>query len=78
MKAAATVLTVFFLAAAVPHLASADYEVVLTSLSPEAFTPLQVSSRQIELLGAWSKTTLQVYINPSGSEILDSAAKRGV
>ncbi len=55
-----------------------EFEVTLAVLSPEAFTPLQTDGQSIDLIGAWSKTSLQVYISPSGSDVLDSAAERGV
>ncbi|MCS7110219.1 MAG: matrixin family metalloprotease [Candidatus Caldarchaeum sp.] len=33
---------------------------------------------RIELLGAWAKPTLRVYFFPSGSEVFDESARRGV
>lgn len=55
-----------------------EYEITVSVLSAEALTPLQTAERSIDLIGAWAKTTLNVYITPSGSDILDAAAKRGV
>ncbi|MEM0384433.1 MAG: matrixin family metalloprotease [Candidatus Caldarchaeum sp.] len=77
-RASASIFLTVFIAAVFLPLAPAEYELTIQALSPEAFTPLQASSRQIDLIGAWSKTSLNVYIQPSGSEVLDSAARRGV
>ncbi|MEM1949912.1 MAG: matrixin family metalloprotease [Candidatus Caldarchaeum sp.] len=74
---ASILLTVFLSAVLLPQTPT-EYDLTIQVLSPEAFTPLQESSRQIDLIGSWSKTSLNVYIQPSGSDVLDSAARRGV
>ncbi|MEM4334269.1 MAG: matrixin family metalloprotease [Candidatus Caldarchaeum sp.] len=74
---ASILLTVFIAAVFLPQTPT-EYDLTIQVLSPEAFTPLQESSRQINLIGSWSKTSLNVYIQPSGSDVFDSAARRGV
>ncbi|BAJ51266.1 hypothetical protein CSUB_C1415 [Candidatus Caldarchaeum subterraneum] len=63
-----------------------------TSTKPDKFTEItiplqsvseevsiaQTSSGSIEVLGAWGKKTLSVYLYSSGSAALDEAARRGV
>ena len=68
---------VFFLAALIP-LEKHDVTITVEALDPVFITPLQTSSRSLELLGAWGKPQLSVYIEQSGSQAFDEALKNGV
>jgi hypothetical protein len=67
----------FLLAALIPPL---THEPTLTIevLNPFSAKILQTSSRTLELLGAWGKSQLNVYIRPSGSDSFDAALRNGV
>ncbi|MEM4362987.1 MAG: matrixin family metalloprotease [Candidatus Caldarchaeum sp.] len=79
-KGAAVYLTLVFLAIVLPplNLLFAEHEITISIISAEDHTPFQTSGRSIGLIGSWAKTILNVYIRPSGSEVFDAAARRGV
>ncbi|MEM0349865.1 MAG: matrixin family metalloprotease [Candidatus Caldarchaeum sp.] len=54
-------------------------EITLLTQSPsDTISLAQTTSGSIEILGAWGKKALKVYLYSSGSDALDEAARRGV
>ncbi|MEM2237199.1 MAG: matrixin family metalloprotease [Candidatus Caldarchaeum sp.] len=79
-RGAAAYLALVFLAIFPPplNLLFAEHEITIPIISAEDHTLFQTAGRSIGLIGSWAKATLNVYIHPSGSEVFDAVARRGV